>query len=74
VTWAIDKGYMSHEHKWSLTHLAISLVWLVGAIGLITLRCWALDTFVKLSVSITQLDGNISHLFLFIFDSLKNTR
>ena len=55
---------MSHEEEVRLANLALCVVLLAGAVRLVALGCWALGALVQLGIRVSQLDCDVSNLFL----------
>lgn len=72
VTRAIDERNVSHEEERASTIRILTslLVRRLGSEGKVALRRLTLKALVKLRISVTELDGNVTNLFLLVLNGL----
>lgn len=70
MTGAVDKRDVSHQEKLLLANRALKIILLLRSVRVETLGSWAPKTFIKLGISITQLNCDVSDLLFLVFNSI----
>lgn len=70
MTWAINEGYMPDELESRITCFAFRVILLFGAKALVAIRWRTRRALVKLSISVPQLNCDVSALLFFMSHSL----